>query len=101
MQQPASNYFLGIYGFFLEFETDQKGFLARLGYMERPEFTTQGYTDQEWTSFVMVGTTLLDFGYHGLMAHGGYGSVSGYTGVTSETGVLGVGYQAGIPEGIK
>ena len=75
MQQPTSNYFHFAYGAYLGVETESKGFQIQLGYMERPKFDSLGFEDQEAASFILVGTNLIDFGWHGFSGHGGFGKL--------------------------
>jgi len=86
MQQPTSSYYHAVYGGALEAGNQKESFLIRLGYLERPRFELNGFRDQEFFSYVMVGTRVLQRKSHNLLAHVGVGRAQGVLAETAEGG---------------
>lgn len=80
MLQPTSQYYHLVYGGYVGGETDGGGLSLRLGYAERPAFESAGFRDQEYGSFLLLGTRVADFGVHGFTAFAGAGKLEGYIG---------------------
>ncbi len=79
MQQPTSQYYHLVYGGYGELGREDRKFLTRLTYMERPKFKSAGFTDQEFGGFAMVGTNLTDVKKaYGLNTFLGCGRMFGY-----------------------
>lgn len=92
MQQPTSHYYHACYGMNLDAATDKQNFLARISYVERPEFVTSvatdtnqktRFADKEFAGFVLIGSKLTKTRSHGLYALFGAGQMRGY--ITSST----------------
>ena len=79
MQQPTSHYYLFSYGGQADVSTDGDGFIARIQYVERPEFRTTGFRDKDYGTFGLVGTKLGKISTHGFYAFFGVGQMAGYT----------------------
>lgn len=78
MTQPTSNYFHAVYGASAEVARNDGRLAARVGYLERPQFTSAGFTDQEFFGYAQVGTKLTRSKAHGLWAFMGPGQTTGY-----------------------
>lgn len=84
MQQPTSFYYLASYGAYLQASSDNERFLLRAIYIERPEFKANGYTDQDYGSFALLGSKLKNWKWHGVYAFFGYGNMSGFIKTNSD-----------------
>jgi hypothetical protein len=84
MVQPTSSYFLAAYSGFIDVATDSEGVMLRGTYVERPKFSSNGYIDQEYGYFGMVGTKLTKQANRGLNCYVGYGAMRGYLAVDKE-----------------
>lgn len=81
MQQPTSNYYLACYGLNIDAETKDSGFIARGTYVERPKFSSDGFSEQDRSIMGFLGTTALKdalFTTDSVRAFIGGGQVSGY-----------------------
>ena len=79
MQQPTSNYFLGIYGATGDVMRDDHSLFFRLAYFERPEFRNNGFADKDFGGFAMAGSQILRRGEGEVLAMLGAGQMLGYT----------------------
>lgn len=80
MTQPASAYYYVVYGGYLDLKTDKEVFITRISYLERPKFSSNGFTDQDFSGFALLGTKINPKSkYHNLYTYIGYGQVTGYT----------------------
>jgi len=87
MQQPTSNYYHACYGAHLDLG-NQKTFVMRTIYVERPEFDALGYRDKEFAYFLMAGRDVTKSKGHGLTAFAGIGQLEGYITANAETGSI-------------
>lgn len=79
MVQPSSNYYLLVYGGWVEggfFNKDV--FLVRGGYMERPRFSASGFVDQEFLGYGLIGARIPSSSKGNLIALVGWSEVSGF-----------------------
>ncbi len=78
MMQPTSNYFHAVYGASAEVGREDGKLVARMAYLERPQFRSAGFVDQEFFGFFQMGTKLTRAKSHGLWAFVGPGQTTGY-----------------------
>ena len=77
MMQPTSSYFHLVYGGVVETGIDSQKLVMRLGYLERPAFKVAGFSDQEFASYGLIGTTAYSGRRTALLALVGWGEASG------------------------
>lgn len=77
MQQPTSSYFHQVVGGYADAYSDDRSLFLRLGRIQRPEFRSAGFIDQEIYHFGMVGTSLVGAKWFDLEAAAGVGQVTG------------------------
>ena len=85
MQQPTSHYYHATYGLEATTGTESQRFLLRASYVERPEFSADGYADKDSGWFGQVGSKLTKKANQGLYAFIGGGRMAGYTKLTTTT----------------
>lgn len=94
MQQPTSHYYHACYGTSIDASTEKQGFVARVSYIERPEFSTTvtsetsektQFHDKEYAIFGLFGTKATKTRSHGLYVFFGGGRVNGY--INSSSGL--------------
>ncbi len=78
MVQPTSSYYHFVYGGLLEASFFTRKLIVRASYIERPEFSHNGFSDQEFGTFGHIGSQLTKTKTHGLTAFLGYGQMIGY-----------------------
>ena len=83
MQQPTSHYYHATYGLEATTGSDSQRFLLRASYVERPEFSADGYADKDYGWFGQVGSKLTKKANQGLYAFIGGGRMAGYTKLTT------------------
>jgi hypothetical protein len=77
MSQPASSYFLLVYGSAVECSFSDSLFLRAM-YVERPQFESQGFVEQEAGTFAFVGSQLARVKFFQMKAAIGYGKMQGW-----------------------
>ena len=83
MQQPTSHYYHATYGLEATTGTEAQRCLLRASYVERPEFSADGYADKDYGWFCQVGSKLTKKANQGLYAFIGGGRMAGYTKLTT------------------
>jgi hypothetical protein len=78
MVQPTSAYYLAAQSGYLDLASDGETFICRGAYFERPQFASDGFVDQEYGYYGMLGTKVTRTLAHGLFGYIGYGVVKGY-----------------------
>ena len=78
MQMPNSSYYLAVYGIYSDVALDSEWLTFRAGYIERPKFQDQGYEDQDFGYFSLIGTKFTKAKDHGLYGYFGFGEQRGY-----------------------
>ena len=93
MSQPSSQYYNYVYGGQVDFARAKESVLIRLQYIERPEFRSGGYVDQDFSSMFFVGKSLLQRGSLGVTALVGGGYAWGYLKSTQTESYVRNGYR--------
>jgi len=76
MQQPTSNYYLACYGLALDLQVSSA--IVRASYIERPEFSRNGFAEKDSVGLFMAGMSAKKILKGELRAFFGGGNVSGY-----------------------
>jgi hypothetical protein len=76
MQQPTSNYYLACYG--LSIDIQSSAFITRMSYIERPEFSKNGFAEKDGLGLVMAGTSARKIFRGDLKVFFGGGAASGF-----------------------
>lgn len=82
MQQPTSNYYLACYG--LSVDVQAANFITRVSYIERPEFSKNGFAEKDGLGLVMAGMSARKIFKGELKVFFGGGAASGYVAELNE-----------------
>lgn len=83
MQQPTSNYYLACYGLSFDATSKDGGFIVRGSYIERPQFSQDGYSEQDRAISLMAGSTAMKILGGVVRGMIGPGRVSGFVARTA------------------
>jgi len=83
MVPPSSQYYHYVFGTQLDLARDSDQSLVRIQYLQRPKFSSRGYTDQDFSGLVLLGQSILQRKSLGVTSLIGGGYAWGY--IKSET----------------
>lgn len=78
MVPPASQYYHFVYGAQLDVAQDLDRSLVRLQYLQRPKFSSRGYSDQDFSGLFLIGQSILRWRTLGVTSLIGGGYAWGY-----------------------
>ena len=78
MVPPSSQYYHYVFGTQIDLARESDRSLIRLQYLQRPKFTSRGYTDQDFSGLIFIGQSLLQRKSVGVTSLIGGGYAWGY-----------------------